>query len=418
MATQRHRRREPLAGPDHGSRHRRAPAGPVRRACRRTPAPRAVGVGVPGARHRPRSSRRPRAHASPGAAATRTDAPDRAGVRPDLGGDLAEAEVNLTTAATMSRTRGFTTLRAAALSHLAMTLHMQGRERASADVADEVRDLLAEHAWSPVFLEARAELARDLARLNDATHERCSAPGGATSPAPERAKPVRRHRPLHDGDPLGQSGTGSGPLARRCRPDRSPVRSRSCCCRCRRWPSRSTCASSCSWSTGSWPASPATSTPSCHSSRSSVEWQESGLVAGEAGQEPVLHEQDDAHGAPRASVDSGSSSSCSRTGDRSRRHTSRAARIRCRTHEGVRHPRSARRGRGPSHAQGRVLGRAAGCRAAFVSRGDSRARSRASSARASRKTGDHACSASRSRTSSATSALARSGQHVRGYGEV
>ncbi len=53
-------------------------------------------------------------------------------------GDLTEAEVNLTTAVTLSRARGLTGLTAASLSHLALTLYMQGRENACIEIANGV----------------------------------------------------------------------------------------------------------------------------------------------------------------------------------------------------------------------------------------------------------------------------------------
>ncbi len=107
------------------------------------------------------------------------------GVAETWSGDLADAEANLTAAVTLCQTRGLSTLQAAACSHLALTLHMQGRERASGEVAAEALRLLSgETAWKPVFIEARARLAADLARLNDATATRCFTGSGVATRRP------------------------------------------------------------------------------------------------------------------------------------------------------------------------------------------------------------------------------------------
>ena len=121
-------------------------------------------------------------------------------------GDLAEAEVNLTTAAALSRPRGFPMLRAAALSHLAMTLHMQGREQGGAEVADEALEQLAELAWHPDFIRARSELVRDLARPR-----RAWPPEGTDRAGPGTAASAARGRPprtLLGQDPRGPGGAG------------------------------------------------------------------------------------------------------------------------------------------------------------------------------------------------------------------
>ena len=120
-------------------------------------------------------------------------------------GDLTEAEVNLTTAVTLCQTRGLTTLQAAAASHLALNLHMQGRERASGEVAAEALRLIAgDAAWKPVFIEARAGLAGDLARLNDATAKRCLT-GNDVARQPvtdEAATPESPWEAAHAADPV------------------------------------------------------------------------------------------------------------------------------------------------------------------------------------------------------------------------
>ena len=53
-------------------------------------------------------------------------------------GDLTEAEVNLTTAVSLSRARGLGSLTNASLAHLALTLYMQGRESAAIEIANDV----------------------------------------------------------------------------------------------------------------------------------------------------------------------------------------------------------------------------------------------------------------------------------------
>ena len=112
--------------------------------------------------------------------------------------ELDAAETSLTSAASLCRTRGLTTLEAAALSHLALNLHMQGRESCSGDVADQALHLMGgEVAWKPDYIEARATLARDLARL--------SAPGPARA-APDSG-PGPHDSPwetVHAADPVAQ----------------------------------------------------------------------------------------------------------------------------------------------------------------------------------------------------------------------
>ncbi len=116
-------------------------------------------------------------------------------------GDLAEAEANLTTAVALCRTRGFSTLLAAALSKLALTLHMQGRERAGADVANEALTLLADASFLPVYVAARCGLVRSLANLSDVTAPR-RAPAGLPH---QRLSSRGAGEPLlHRADPIGQ----------------------------------------------------------------------------------------------------------------------------------------------------------------------------------------------------------------------
>ena len=110
-------------------------------------------------------------------------------------GDLTEAEVNLTTAVTLSRARGLTGLTTACLSHLALTLYMQGRESACIEIANDALAQLPTDDGRPGHVRARAELARQLAMLCDVPW-----PDGMalTTAAPD--VPL----PLHVGDPVGR----------------------------------------------------------------------------------------------------------------------------------------------------------------------------------------------------------------------
>jgi DNA-binding CsgD family transcriptional regulator/tetratricopeptide (TPR) repeat protein len=109
-------------------------------------------------------------------------------------GDLTEAEVNLTSAVTLSRARGLTALAAASLSHLALTLYMQGRESACIEITNEVLEQLPTDGQT-VYVGARVELARQLAMLCDVPW-----PAGmvTTVTAPDATMP------LHIGDPVGR----------------------------------------------------------------------------------------------------------------------------------------------------------------------------------------------------------------------
>jgi ATP/maltotriose-dependent transcriptional regulator MalT len=83
-------------------------------------------------------------------------------------GDLAEAEVNFTTAIGLCRTRSLPALTICAMTHLAFTQFMQGRERACAEVATEALGLLGnELPWRPYFAPTRARVAIDLATWCD-----------------------------------------------------------------------------------------------------------------------------------------------------------------------------------------------------------------------------------------------------------
>jgi LuxR family maltose regulon positive regulatory protein len=81
-------------------------------------------------------------------------------------GDLAAAEDNLTTAVRLSRTHDLPALTITAMSHLAFTEYMRGRESAAAEVADLVLALVAERGIEAPYSVARARLARQLSELS------------------------------------------------------------------------------------------------------------------------------------------------------------------------------------------------------------------------------------------------------------
>jgi LuxR family maltose regulon positive regulatory protein len=110
-------------------------------------------------------------------------------------GDLTEAEVNLTTAVSLSRARGMTMLTTASLSHLALTLYMQGRESACIEIANEALARIAPHEGRAGVVEARALLARELALLCDIP--RADAYAGMRLSTDDAV-------PLHVGDPVGR----------------------------------------------------------------------------------------------------------------------------------------------------------------------------------------------------------------------
>lgn len=90
------------------------------------------------------------------------------GVTQNWLGELTEAETNLTLAVSLSRSQGLAALGTCALSHLAFTQYMRGRESACAELATEV--LLtpgAPGAHDSGLVAARAGLAQLLARLLD-----------------------------------------------------------------------------------------------------------------------------------------------------------------------------------------------------------------------------------------------------------
>ncbi|MFL6003470.1 MAG: LuxR C-terminal-related transcriptional regulator, partial [Nocardioides sp.] len=82
-------------------------------------------------------------------------------------GDLAEAQVNLTTTIALCNTRDLTALALRALTHLAFTHYMQGRERACTEVAQEALDRLSEDLPWRNYAHTRATVAFQLGSLCD-----------------------------------------------------------------------------------------------------------------------------------------------------------------------------------------------------------------------------------------------------------
>jgi LuxR family maltose regulon positive regulatory protein len=83
-------------------------------------------------------------------------------------GDLAEAEVNFTTTIGLCRTRNLPAMAICAMTHLAFTQYMQGRERACREVAAEALELLkGDIAWRAYFAPTRARLAIQLSSWCD-----------------------------------------------------------------------------------------------------------------------------------------------------------------------------------------------------------------------------------------------------------
>jgi ATP/maltotriose-dependent transcriptional regulator MalT len=82
-------------------------------------------------------------------------------------GDLAEAQVNLTTTISLCSTRDLTALALRAMTHLAFTHYMQGRERACTEVAQEALDRLTEDLPWRHYAWTRATVALQLGSLCD-----------------------------------------------------------------------------------------------------------------------------------------------------------------------------------------------------------------------------------------------------------
>ncbi|HEX5861726.1 MAG TPA: LuxR C-terminal-related transcriptional regulator [Nocardioides sp.] len=83
-------------------------------------------------------------------------------------GDLADAEVNLSTAIALSKARNLTGLATSALTHLAFTEYMQGHERGCAELAREALDALdGDPVGRSNHTATRASLALVLGTLSD-----------------------------------------------------------------------------------------------------------------------------------------------------------------------------------------------------------------------------------------------------------
>ncbi|WP_244928091.1 LuxR C-terminal-related transcriptional regulator [Nocardioides sp. W7] len=90
------------------------------------------------------------------------------GITQNWTGDLVHAQVNLTTAVGLSRTRSLPALTIAAASHLAMTEYMAGREQSGRELATETMGMLgAALPWRPQFAFSRASLVMLFAGLID-----------------------------------------------------------------------------------------------------------------------------------------------------------------------------------------------------------------------------------------------------------
>ena len=105
-------------------------------------------------------------------------------------GDLAEAQVNLTTTISLCNTRDLTALAIRAMTHLAFTQYMQGRERACAEVAQEALDRLTEDLPWRRFAATRATVALQLATL-------CDLPWKTAESVPSGGEDGARGRPRH-----------------------------------------------------------------------------------------------------------------------------------------------------------------------------------------------------------------------------
>ena len=105
-------------------------------------------------------------------------------------GQLADAETNLIHCLALCQSRGYAPLQAAALSHVAVTLHLLGREHASAQAAEEALALALRMTQVPTLVVARAETIRDVSRSCEAT----------STPQASPARGVL----LHHGDPMTQ----------------------------------------------------------------------------------------------------------------------------------------------------------------------------------------------------------------------
>ncbi|MFP3712191.1 LuxR C-terminal-related transcriptional regulator [Puerhibacterium sp. TATVAM-FAB25] len=109
------------------------------------------------------------------------------GVAQNWVGELTDAESTLSLAAALARSRGLPVLAISALSHLALTEYMRGRESACTELAAETLRLTARHdPRGRGIVETRAELALVLARMLDL-------PSRSASPVWERRVEDRVH---------------------------------------------------------------------------------------------------------------------------------------------------------------------------------------------------------------------------------
>lgn len=111
------------------------------------------------------------------------------GVTQNWLGDLDGAGATLVRALQLSRSRDLPALSAIALSHLAFTEFMQGRESASIGVADELIAMLEDLPLTAPYSETRVHLVRELASFVDLP----AAVTGIDTPLPDV--------PLHPADP-------------------------------------------------------------------------------------------------------------------------------------------------------------------------------------------------------------------------
>jgi LuxR family maltose regulon positive regulatory protein len=104
-------------------------------------------------------------------------------------GELTEAETSLTLAVSLSHSHGLPALGTCALSHLAFTQYMRGRESACIELATEVLVAVgAPGARRLRFVAARASLAQLLARLLDVP-----GPSETTTPETTTSETTREH---------------------------------------------------------------------------------------------------------------------------------------------------------------------------------------------------------------------------------
>jgi DNA-binding CsgD family transcriptional regulator len=89
------------------------------------------------------------------------------GVAQNWLGDLAEAETHLTLAVGQSRSRGMNAFALTALTHLALTEYMTGREHACVGLATEALEIMGSEPRAAAYSPSRADLALTLGRIVD-----------------------------------------------------------------------------------------------------------------------------------------------------------------------------------------------------------------------------------------------------------